>query len=206
MNNAQEVINKLENDSTWFKKLKPQYKLFVAEYCSNGFNGKNAAKSVGGKLNANTALSQESVQEACKEFVEHALVDRMYKLETRVIDVLSKRAFYNPLMFIDSKGQPKTADGTEFHPDDFDEEEYIERLGEWAMCIEGIKMAMHPKDANTVAITVLLADRNQALKQLSAYANLAREGDTDTPSSFVVNVNVKETEKGKVVAEAVVEK
>lgn len=206
MDNAQEVINKLENDSVWFKALKPQYKLFVAEYCSNGFDGKLAAKAVGGKLNPNTTLALEAVQKAKQEFVEVALADTVGKLETRVIDVLSKRAFYNPLMFIDSKGQPKTADGKEFRADNFDEAEYIERLGDWAVCIEGIKMAMHPKNADTVAVTVMLADRNQALKQLSAYANLAREGDVDKPSSFVVNVNIKDRENREIVAEVEEEK
>ena len=206
MNNAQEVINKLEADSTWFKHLKPQYKLFVAEYCSNGFIGTSAAKAVGGKMSANVALKLEAVQKAKQEFVEAALIDTIGKLETRVIDTLSKRAFYNPLMFIDSKGQPKTANGEEFNPDDFNEEEYMKRLGDDAVCIDGIKMAMHPKNANLLAITVVLADRNQALKQLSAYANLAREGDVDKPSSFVVNVFQKEKEAPEVVIEQEVKK
>lgn len=192
---GQEVITKLEEDSKWFKHLKAQQKLFVAEYCTNGFNAEQAASKVSNRDKASKFLEQPSINGAIEEFVDMVLSDRASKLEAKITDVLWKRAFYNPLDFIDEKGQPLTGDGSPYFPDDFDLTEYKRRLGEWAVVIEGITTQMHPRNPDMKAVTVKLADRNQALKQLSQYVGMAREETDASASSFVVNLNVNGEEK-----------
>jgi hypothetical protein len=192
---GQELINRLERDSIWFKRLLPQQKLFVAEYCLNGFDGKLASEKVGTVSNPAILLGREPVMEAVKEFVNAVLVDRASKLEAKITDVLWKRAFYNPLDFIDERGQPRTADGSPFDPMTFDVAEYKRRLGEWAVCIDGIVTSMHPRNADNISVSVKLANRDSALKALSSYVGMAR--DESAPTSFVVNVNVHDEEQPK---------
>jgi hypothetical protein len=191
----QETITKLEQDSVWFSQLLPKQKLFVAEYCTNGFDADKAAKSLGGYRQSTVYLEKEPIQEAIKEFVSAVLVDKAYKLESKIMDTLWRRAFYSPLDFINGNGEPLTADGSPFDPDRFDLKEYKERLGDNACVIDNIKNAMHPRNPDIKSVTVVLADRNQALKQLSQYAGLAKEEDKS--NSFVVNVNMNEPEEYK---------
>lgn len=193
---AQGVIIGLEKDSKYFKTLVPKQKLFVAEYCTNGFVKSKACKSV--KISNKTAteyLEDKVVLQAREEFVAAVLAERASQLESRIVDTLWKRAFYNPLMFIDQRGQPRTSDGLPFDPLDFDLDEYMERLGDWVVCITGIKSFVHPKDPNVVSVIVELADRDKALKSLSAYVGLARADEGSGVSSFIVNLNIKDDNK-----------
>lgn len=120
MENGQDIIHILENKSKWFAHLKPQEKMFVVEYSTNGFNGDKAASRVSNKSDAVRFLEKQPIQEAIKEFVAVVLADRAEKLESKIVDVLWRRAFYNPLDFIDQNGQPLTPDGSPFDPDEFD--------------------------------------------------------------------------------------
>lgn len=190
MSSGQEVVTRLEKDSTWFSHLKPKQKLFVAEYCLNGFEASRALDKIGSKKDSiANYLNKEPIQEAIKEFVSAVLADRASKLEAKITDVLWRRAFYNPMDFIDERGQPRTHDGNPFDPYHFDVEEYKKRLGAWSVCIDGIKSAMHPRSPDMISVTVELADRDKALKALSSYVGLTRE-EEGQETSFVVNVNV----------------
>jgi hypothetical protein len=193
----QEIITKLEQNSVWFSTLLPKQRLFVAEYCTNGFDADKAAKVLGGSRQPSVYLEKEPIQEAIKEFVSAVLVDKAYKLESKIMDTLWRRAFYSPLDFINGNGEPLTADGSPFDPDNFDLKEYKERLGDNACVIDNIKNTMHPRNPDFKSVVVVLADRNQALKQLSQYAGLAKEEDANKPSSFVVNVNMNEPDEYK---------
>lgn len=196
MENGQDIIHILENKSKWFAHLKPQEKMFVVEYSTNGFNGDKAASRVSNKSDAVRFLEKQPIQEAIKEFVAVVLADRAEKLESKIVDVLWRRAFYNPLDFIDQNGQPLTPDGSPFDPDEFDLKNYKEMLGPWSVCIDNIKNAMHPKNPDVKSVTVVLADRDRALRQLSTYAGLINE-DEGKDNSFVVNINVGESPEQK---------
>jgi len=189
MSDGQEIINGLEKESTWFRVLKPQEKLFVAEVCMNGGHADKAAKKAGRK-GVGTLLSNEAIIEAKKEFMTAVLSTRVAELETKITDVLWKRAFYNPFDLIDELGQPLTADGSPYDSDTFDLKEYKERLGDWAVCIEGVKRLLHPRNPDITVITLELADRRQALKELTSYIGMSHEDTAEKGSSFVVNVSV----------------
>lgn len=172
-----EVIGKLQANSTYFNKLEPKYQAYVAEYCLNGFDSKRAAKAAKVKHTQEVAAS-EAVQHAIKEFMQYVLADKADKLESKIVDILWRRAFYDPFEFVDEEGQPR-----------FDVSNYKKVLGANSVVVEGIKRMVHPKNQDNVWMIVDLADRTRALKELSAYIGLARE-DSGVPSSFVVNLQV----------------
>lgn len=172
-----EIIGRLQANSVWFKKLEPKSQAYVAEYCLNGFDSKQAAKAAKLK-NANKVIASEAVQNAIKEFLQYVLADKADKLESKIIDVLWRRAFYDPFDFVDEEGQPR-----------FDVDNYKEVLGANSVVVEGIKRMVHPKNQDNVWMIVELADRTRALKELSSYIGLVRE-DSGTASSFVVNLQV----------------
>lgn len=172
-----EVIGKLQANSVWFKNLEPEYQAYVAEYCLNGFDSKMAAKVAKIKKVSDVAAS-EAVQNAIKEFMQYVLADKADKLESKIIDVLWRRAFYDPFDFVDEEGQPR-----------FNVSNYKEVLGANAVVVEGIKRMVHPKNQDNVWMIVDLANRTQALKELSSYIGLVRE-ESGVASSFVVNLQV----------------
>jgi ribosomal protein S8 len=176
-----EVIGKLQANSVWFKNLEPEYQAYVAEYCLNGFDSKMAAKAAKIKK-IHEVVASEAVQNAIKEFMQYVLADKADKLESKIIDVLWRRAFYDPFEFVDEEGQPR-----------FDVTNYKEVLGANAVVVEGIKRMVHPKNQDNVWMIVDLADRTRALKELSSYIGLVKE-DTGVASSFVVNLQVHNDE------------
>lgn len=182
MNKNLEVIGKLQVNSVWFKNLEPKYQAYVAEYCLNGFNAKQAAKAA--KIKSPSAVNtSEAVQEAIKEFMKHVLADKADKLESKIIDVLWRRAFYDPFDFVDEEGQPR-----------FDVSNYKEVLGANSVVVEGIKRMVHPKNQDNVWMIVDLADRTRALKELSSYIGLVRE-DSGKAASFVVNLQMHDNQQ-----------
>jgi len=189
MSDGQEVITKLEKDSTWFKTLKPQEKLYVAYVCTNGGSALKAAKKAGRK-SVGALASSEAIMEAKKEFMTAVLADRVSELESKITHVLWTRAFYNPFDLIDEMGQPLTADGFPYDSDTFSLKEYKERIGDLAVCIEGVKRLINPKSPDMIIITLELADRRQALKELTNYIGMSHEDTAEKGSSFVVNVTV----------------
>lgn len=172
-----EIIGRLQVNSVWFNKLELKSQAYVAEYCLNGFDSKQAAKAAKLKNVAKVAAS-EVVQNAIKEFLQYVLADKADKLESKIIDVLWRRAFYDPFDFVDEEGQPR-----------FDVTNYKEVLGANSVVVEGIKRMVHPKNQDNVWMIVDLADRTRALKELSSYIGLVRE-ESGTASSFVVNLQV----------------
>lgn len=174
-----ELMAKLQENSKSFKNLKPQQQQFVAEYCLNGFSATDAAKEVGAKSSARF-MQSDLVNEAIKEFMAFVLADKADKLESKIVDILWRRAFYDIMEFIDEEGQPR-----------FDVNNYKEVLGPNAVVIENIKRMVHPKNEDHVWMEITFADRTKALKELSNYIGLARE-DSGVPSSFVVNLNLNE--------------
>ncbi len=177
-----EVIVRLQNDSKYFKHLKPQQQQFVAEYCLNGFSAPDAAKAVGAK-GAGRFMGSDVVNEAIREFMSFILADRADKLENKIVDVLWRRAFYDPMDFIDQDGQPR-----------FNIDNYKEVLGADVVVIENIKKNVHFKEPDLEWYEVTLADRTRALKELSNYIGLARE-ESGAASNFIVNLNLNEDDK-----------
>lgn len=177
-----EAIVKLQNDSKYFKRLKPQQQQFVAEYCLNGFSASDAAKAVGAR-GAGRFMGSDVVNEAIREFMSFVLADRADKLENKIVDVLWRRAFYDPMDFIDEDGQPR-----------FNIDNYKEVLGADVVVIENIKKNVHFKEPDLEWYEVTLADRTRALKELSNYIGLARE-ESGAASSFIVNLNLNEDDK-----------
>jgi len=178
----QEIIDKLQHDSIYFSQLKPQQQLYVAYYCSNGFDQTAAAKSVGAKSATRFAKS-DMINKAVEEFMKEILSDKAAKLESMIIDVLWRRSFYNVLDFIDEDGQPR-----------FDVYNYKEVLGPDAVVIDGIKHYVHAKNQDHTWVEVQLADRNKALKELSNYIGLTHE-NTSTAATFTVNVALNGDDK-----------
>ena len=180
--NNNEAIAKLQNDSKYFKNLKPQQQQFVAEYCLNGFSASDAAKAVGAGSSAKF-MGSDVINEAIREFMGFVLADRADKLENKIVDVLWRRAFYDPMDFIDEDGQPR-----------FNVSNYKEVLGPNVVVIENIKKNVHYKEPDLVWYEITLADRTRALKELSNYIGLTRE-ESGSASSFIVNLHMNEEEK-----------
>lgn len=175
----QEIIDKLQHDSVYFSKLKPQQQLFVANYCSNGFEADPAAKACGAK-SSSAYMRSDVINKAIEEFMKFVLADKAIKLESMIIDVLWRRSFYNVMDFIDEEGQPR-----------FDVSNYKEELGANAVVIDGIKPYVHAKNQDYHWVEVQLADRNRALKELSNYIGLAKGEDEGQQQAFTVNIAVK---------------
>ena len=182
----QEIVTKLQNDSTYFSQLKPQQQLYIAYYCTNGFNQGEAAKATGAK-SASKFVKSDIINKATEEFMKEILVDRLSSLESRILDVLWTRAFYDPMEIIDEEGQPR-----------FDINDYKEVLGKNSVVIEGFKHYKSNKDPNISWVEVQLADRNKALKELSTYIGMSHE-DASGPATFTVNVELNNPAEGKVV-------
>lgn len=179
MSDKTQIMIELKDKSKYFKHLGAQYQLFVAEYCTNDFDGAKARKAAGIKESAPELLAKEPIKIAVKEFIDSVLADKVSTLEAKIIDTLYKRAFYNVMMFLDQQGSPK-----------FDINNYEQELGEWSVCIDGIKQLRSPKDPTIWVTHVQLPDRDKAIKALSAYIGLAKEDQADANSSFSVNVTV----------------
>ena len=71
-----------------------------------GFSASDAAKAVGTGSSAKF-MGSDVVNEAIREFMSFVLADRADKLENKIVDVLWRRAFYDPMEFIDEDGTAK---------------------------------------------------------------------------------------------------
>jgi phage terminase small subunit len=135
-------------------------KIFIREYCVNGFNATQAALTAG--YSAKTARSQGQrlltkvdIRGAIKEYLDDVIEKYKDTLEYEIVKVYKILAFYDPSDIIDVKGALIVKD--------------LEDLGELSIVIKGIEKTY--KDGYEV-IKVKLADREDALKQLAAYMKL----------------------------------
>jgi hypothetical protein len=145
--------------------------LFLAEYVSNGFNAIDAWLNSHGRKNGSrnhaggmgrALLKTDGMREALRIFLEIWLAERKGKLETKIIDVLMARAFYDIADFINADGSPKF--------------ESLEDVPEAKRCvIDGIETRSYGKDADKQHTVLKLADREKAIEKLSAYIKLYRD-------------------------------
>ncbi len=147
--------------------LKPRELKFIAAYCSNGFNQKNAYIAAGyeakvdhtQRVIASRMLSRADIQLAVRRFLKIIIEPYREKLEYMLMEVHYRRAFYDIATFYDSEGKLLDLD-------DIPEE--------WHIVIDGIdqKLISAQKDGEkkySWLKTYKLADREQALKALWAF-------------------------------------
>jgi len=146
--------------------------IFVAEYLSNGFNGAAAYRVAHPKASAATAganaynlLKKTEIRKKVREWVTESLSVRKDTLDHEIIQLLLKRAFYDPEDFIDENGLMK--DG-------------VNRAARKGV-IDGM---IHRETKDSSWTEYKLADRDKALELLAKYIALIKpdpgEGGTGT--------------------------
>jgi hypothetical protein len=135
--------------------------LFVAEYCANGMNGAQAYRKThprssiaAAAVSASEFLRKPNIRAAVREWVSDALDVRKDILAKEIIDVLLKRAFFDPLDYVDTQGVMK----------DFDA---VQARG----VIDGI-VRRETRDSTWVELR--FADRDKALEMLIKYIELIK--------------------------------
>lgn len=153
-------------------KLKPKHILFISYYINNGLNASQAYREAGfGSKKQSTAavavgahklITQANIKAAIRLMMDAWLDAQKLKLDRQIIDVLTKRAFYDPKMFIKDDGSPAF--------------EKLEDLPEeWRCVIDGIETKCFGKDADVVKTVVKLANREVSMDKLSKYIILFKE-------------------------------
>lgn len=143
---------------------------FAVEYLTNGFDSTLAYSTVfpaGTRRKATWGgaayLRRPTVQSLLSSYTSAWLRGRVAYLEKEIMDTTLARAFYDPSMFLNPDGSPA-----------FDRWEDIPEV--YRRCIEGIDVKFWGKDANRQSVTYTLANRSDALKQLSQILSLIKEG------------------------------
>ena len=158
---------------------------FAVEYLTNGFDASRAYSTVfpaGTRRKATWGgaawLRRPTVQHLLSSYTSAWLRGRIAYLEKEIMDTTVARAFYDPSMFLKPDGSPA-----------FDRWDDIPEV--FRRCIEGIDVKFWGKDATRQSITYTLANRGDALKQLTQILSLIKEGmagkekesDTMTPDT-----------------------
>jgi hypothetical protein len=158
------------------KEINPSIKelLFAIEYFTNGFNATEAYKKTiarkGAKqstceVNACYTLKNTKVQQTVRKMVDAWIGEKKETFEKKIIDQLTKRSFYDPLMFVNIDGTMK-----------FKSEDDIPK--EWRCCIDSIERKYYGKDAEKYVIVLKLADRDKARTELAKYIELYKGSDS----------------------------
>lgn len=156
------------------KKLEPKEKLFIAEYCNNGFNGTQAALKAGYSKRSAGAISSENLQKPyikahIKAYLNEILGKYKDTLEYRIIQQYMVLAFYDTEDILNKDGKIKTKD--------------LKSLGELSKCIKGIYTSYNAKGQKQVKVE--LYNRESALEKLAQYMNLLRQSvDIDIKGSM----------------------
>lgn len=163
------IYQKLRKAGTTPKHIK-----FAAEYMTNGMNAIDAyLKHVARKnisersmaavaVEASRILRNPKIQDAIKEIFDIWLSEKKNKLEKEIIAALYARAFYDPTMFINADGSARIKDADQI-PE------------KWRPAIDGIETRYYGKDADRKVVVWKLANRSQALLELSKYIKLYQD-------------------------------
>ena len=164
--------------------LRPKELDFVFQYCTNGFDEKLARDKAG---YSKSIFTKEHVKKAIAIYMNAILAQKKPEVLDKVINVLYKRAFYDPFMFYDTDGQPK-----------FSSLEEIDE--EWRVVVDGIEQKYWGKDSETSSVVLKLADRNKAIQELTKILELSKEqikiegmNDISRDAGFTFNLNVIDT-------------
>jgi hypothetical protein len=153
-------------------KLNNREKMFVIEYCSNGFRLASAVKAAGYKEKISgdrdradiigaRVMRKPAVKKAIADFLANAIEIAKGRLEYQLLRYYHTRAFYNPADIINEHGEL-------IKP--------LNELGDLAICVEGIqKKYHHLGDDNITTTTITLADREKAMAQLSKYIGMVTD-------------------------------
>lgn len=178
------VLPQLEGDKSW-NLCTEQERIFIYEYFASGFQLRNAWRKVYGpsseesgmtEAKARFSLGQPHIAKALKLIIDIFMAERKVSLVPRLLAVLESQAFYDPLDFIDARGELKVP---------LEDLTYAQRL-----CIEGIDTKFYGKDADREVSTVKLVNRNNALDKLIKYAGLLAEIPAIT-QNIVQNGNIQ---------------
>lgn len=158
---------------------------FVREYIANDFKNAAEAYRKAYKCSATAAISSasrllkdENIQEMMANELSAALKIARIPMETQVVSLWVKRAFYDPADIIDSKGNLLYS---------LDE---LSKRG-LSVCVEGIEPK--PDRRGNVHYIIKLADRDKALEMLQRYAQIIKPFDAkiseDDEESGVLTVS-----------------
>ena len=143
---------------------------FAVEYLTNGFDATLAFSTVfpaGTRRKASFGgaayLRRPTVQALLSAYTAAWLRGRVAYLEKEIMDTTLARAFYDPSMFLNPDGTPA-----------FESWEDIPEV--YRRCIEGIDVKFWGKDADRQSITFQLANRSDAMKQLSQILAMIKQG------------------------------
>lgn len=150
--------------------------LFVAEYLTNGFketdayivtvarkNASNGSRAAAG-VEACRILKKPKIADAVREMMGIWLDEKKQKLEKEIIEVLYKRAFYDPEKLVTESGAPAFTKWSDV-PEDM------------RVCVDSIETRAYGKDADTRITIMKLANRENAMRELSKYIALFKEPD-----------------------------
>jgi hypothetical protein len=163
-------------------ELEPIDIKFVAVYCTNGFDvreaylmsGKYASNERLQKIRGNQMLGKPGVQEAVRRFINFVIGPYQERLEFQLLDIYYKRAFYTVSSFYDEDGHSLTID------------EIQKNNPEHMIVIDGVERKTIGHGANQQTITSYqLASRDHALRVLYEMVKLAKgegTGGVDLPS------------------------
>ena len=161
--------------------LKPREIKFIVAYCQNNFNGTKAYKMAinpeATDVTASTGqaeiIRRPSVKEALRLYLEDILSTGKICLSKQLFDKWFLLAFYDPSMFIDIDGSPRTI---------VDSVTGVSRIIDWddipseyRLCVEGIETKAYGKDSSTLITTIKLADRKFYMDKLDKWVGMTRE-------------------------------
>ena len=143
---------------------------FAVEYLSNGFDAGKAYLEVFPQESTRRAslcgqgyLRRPTVQKILAEYTTAWLRGRVAYLEKEILDTTMARALYDPAMFLNPDGTPA-----------FDSWDDIPEC--YRRCVEGVDVKFWGKDADRQSITFQLANRSDALGQLTKLLSCIKQG------------------------------
>lgn len=167
--------------------LTPKQLAFVYHYCISGFDEKHAQKEADYSMSTTTLFHNPKIKEAISMFMNAVLSRKKNEILTKAIDVLQKRAFYDPFMFFDENGQPLFNSMKQVPP-------------EWRVVVDGIEEKHWGKEGEVKWVVLKLADRQKALNELTKLLELSKDvielkgmNNGDQEQAYTFNVNVVDT-------------
>jgi phage terminase small subunit len=150
------------------KDLTDKQKIFIAEYCNNGFNGTQAAIKAGYSENsaqeiASENLSKPIIKNCIKAYLDEILSQYKDTLEYEIIQHYKTRAFYDISEILTPEGAFVVKD--------------LKDLGENRKVIDAIETTINASNRKNTKIK--LANREESLKQLALYMNIIKSNETN---------------------------
>jgi phage terminase small subunit len=155
--------------------LTPKQKIFIREYCKNGFNGTQAAIKAGYSEHTALVIGSENlakpyIRDAIKKYLDSVIGQYKDTLEYEIIHTYKLLAFYEPSDIVDENGLL-------IHDN-------LKDYGELAKCITGIETTYNREGLPIKKVK--LADRENALKQLSMYMELMQDNNININNNVTV--------------------